>query len=255
MKNAQLLPSEISSMKIETGTIWSRNYLINLGIKAFLQSGYRNIAWLDQGVRPEDPQEWEDKVLAGLQRSHLVQAFDCAKIGEGERIIGAVKCYEEHRESEPHCDQPCHSGLAWAARAELLEKIKLYDALPYEADPRLLYFAGGKIGPLWLKKMESLVQYQFQPCRACAGSFPAKDLRWDILTWAQKWASAAGSPSYVSAHMSARRMPADLSRKRMDILLVHNFSPVRPPTFDSGYQWDASQYHPELFSALRESVR
>ena len=224
------LPSTIPSLQVVTGPIWSRNHLLNCGIRTLLAEGLSQIAWLDEGVRLDSPLKWAQQVKKGLATHHLVQAFDVATVSAGNtspvQQISGVKYRHEHGNLPKRQSETYHGGYAWAARGELLEKIVLYDALPYDTDPRILLTASYPMAAPWFKDLEKLTHYQFSPCKSCFNSYPACDLRWDCLTWAQRWSLAvSGKLGYVSESITVNRNSKDNARQLMDIMMIHNYRP------------------------------
>ncbi len=247
------LPTTIPSLQVTTGPIWSRNHLLNCGIRTLLAEGLTQIAWLDEGVRLDSPLSWAQQVKEALTSHHLVQAFDVATVSAGNispvQQTSAVKYRHEHGNLPENHSEDYHGGYAWAARAELLEKILLYDALPFDADPRMLFTASYPIDAPWFEDMGKLTHYQFSPCKICFKSYPACDLRWDCLTWAQRWSQAvSGKLGYVSENITVSRHSKDNARQLMDVLMSHNY---RPKTDVSSAQPNDWHFEPEDKSFLR----
>jgi hypothetical protein len=187
-----------------------------------------------------------------------VQAFDVATVSAGNTSLvqqfSAVKYRHEHGKLPKKQSEDYHGGYVWAARAELLEEMTLYEALPFDADPRILFTASYPIDDPWFKDLEKLTQYQFSPCRNCLRSHPACDLRWDCLTWAQRWSQAvSGKLGHVSESITVSRHSKDHARQLMDVLISHNYRPKIDVSSAQPNDWCFVPEDKNFLKAVREA--
>jgi len=106
--------------------LWHKERLLNLGIAQLLGEGFTKIAWLDADIVFHDP-AWPQKLSAFLDRCVLCQAFTDAARQEkrdGRALILPGSMHYLHRHG---AFGEGLTGLAWAARAELLKALPLYD--------------------------------------------------------------------------------------------------------------------------------
>jgi tetratricopeptide (TPR) repeat protein len=119
--------------------MWHKERLLNLGIEVLLERGREAIAWLDADVVFEEP-DWTERIVRTLERHRVCQAFDRVyrrrhRCDPGRYEPGSVFNLCNQR------DQPGASGFAWAARAELLSEVRLYDAAVFGGGDRLIQLA------------------------------------------------------------------------------------------------------------------
>lgn len=117
--------------------LWQKERLLNLAI-ARLPRSCTKVAWLDADVLFEHP-NWACDASRLLDRHPVVQLFDrairlplghAAYIGEGDAWPGfaAVAAKDPQAMTFGDFAQHGHTGFAWAARRDLLNKHGLYDA-------------------------------------------------------------------------------------------------------------------------------
>jgi hypothetical protein len=117
--------------------MWQKERLLNLAL-ARLPARCTKVAWVDGDVLFENP-DWAVLTAALLERSPVVQPFkwvvrlprgftlDCG-LGARWRSFGAVWAARPERLRQGRFDAHGHTGFAWAARRDLLERHGLYDA-------------------------------------------------------------------------------------------------------------------------------
>lgn len=125
----ELPPGEDVVQVRARGVMWQKERLLAIGIARLLQEGHRAIAWLDADLEVLDDR-WVRKVRAALEEAPLCQAFSrliyedrgprrsCTSLAHGVELSGAPG-------ARIGLSLPGH---AWAATADLLGKIELYDA-------------------------------------------------------------------------------------------------------------------------------
>jgi hypothetical protein len=117
--------------------MWQKERLLNVALSR-LPTGCRKVAWVDCDVLFENG-TWAAEAADALDEVPVVQLFDrvvrlppgeSADAGSGHAYAGFVSRYLRDP-SAPRLtdfDAHGHTGFAWAARRELLERHGLYDA-------------------------------------------------------------------------------------------------------------------------------
>lgn len=108
--------------------LWQRERLLNLGFAELMRQGYTKLAWLDADILFLDP-SWPVQLSAALDRWPVCQAFSyvlrhSAVGAPRERHPGLLQHYLE---TGHFVFPPPLSGFAWAFRADLMSRIRLYD--------------------------------------------------------------------------------------------------------------------------------
>jgi hypothetical protein len=132
-------------LRLRTSTVlWHKERLLNLGV-ASLPGDCRYVAWLDADVLFERD-EWVADTRQRLDDHVVVQPFETAcwltagqtvaspdmpvGIGDGHQLSGfaaALHHAPERRWALAAFERSGHTGFAWAARRELLDRHGLYD--------------------------------------------------------------------------------------------------------------------------------
>jgi hypothetical protein len=132
------LPESPHVLRVRAADVmWQKERLLNLAV-ARLPASCAKIAWVDCDVLFDNP-EWAVETSRLLERSPVVQPFDSAirlprgavtHDGGGEtwRGFGAVHAVDPHAVRTGDYDTHGETGLAWAARREVLARCGLYDA-------------------------------------------------------------------------------------------------------------------------------
>jgi GT2 family glycosyltransferase len=117
--------------------LWQKERLLNLAIAA-LPTNATKIAWLDCDILFANP-NWAQETAALLDEFPVVQPFtlairlpanSLAYTGKSERISTSFTyAYAAHQKSDVSIDfnRFGHTGYAWAARREILDRHGLYD--------------------------------------------------------------------------------------------------------------------------------
>lgn len=136
-KRQFLLPESDHILRVRCPSVmWQKERLLNVGIE-HLPPSCRKVAWLDADIFFENPR-WAVETSALLDKVPVVQPFDTALWlpkgttrfrGRGIAWSGFAKVAQVHPGLflSGDFDRHGHSGYAWAARRELLEKHGLYD--------------------------------------------------------------------------------------------------------------------------------
>jgi hypothetical protein len=131
------LPSSLPVLRVRCrDVLWQKERLLNAAL-AELPRACRKVAWLDCDVLFENP-EWAAQASRLLDDVPLIQPFEWAiRLPRGaKRFLGTGTVYRGFcatLEREPAAflggdfARHGHTGFAWAARRELLERHGLYD--------------------------------------------------------------------------------------------------------------------------------
>lgn len=138
------LPASKYSLQLRGGAnLWQKERLLNVAL-ATLPSTCSKVAWLDCDLIFENS-DWAELTLEALDQYAVVQPFDVAvwlprgaaplrkgiSVPSGSQVMrsfGAVFAEDpEVAQTKPYASHG-HTGFAWAARRELIEKAGLYDA-------------------------------------------------------------------------------------------------------------------------------
>jgi DNA-directed RNA polymerase subunit RPC12/RpoP len=224
--------------------LWHKERLLNIGIRKLLSKGYRKIAWLDGDIEFEDPQ-WPMELASRLEQSNLCQVFEDIGIQEhqsGPPMVApsAVKYF---RESGRLYQQPARKGLpmlggilkggqsgfGWAARAEVLEKVMLFEGAVVGGGDKLMYIAS-LADKFSSNSFQELSQSKIA-CSACGHRNRSDAYRAQLLDWAQRWSEAVdGEVDYARLYITDMFHGKRDDRgylTRHDILYRNAFDPAR----------------------------
>jgi len=144
------LQPEPSVMQLRGGDVmWQKERLLQIGAERLVAEGWRKILFLDADVL-FDSDDWPARVSTALERHPLVQCFSEATLSFDDLAIrkaGGVLAFDE-----TGVCKGTSKGLAWAMRAEVVERAGLYTHCVVGAgDSALFYAAIGKFetGGVW----------------------------------------------------------------------------------------------------------
>jgi hypothetical protein len=103
--------------------LWQKERLLQIGINRLLEQGFEKIAWVDADIIFSDP-HWSTPVSQALDRWTIVQCFSLLTHrfdDEIKRNNSTIYQYLQHSSLDVSA-----GGIAWAARAEVLKKVGLY---------------------------------------------------------------------------------------------------------------------------------
>lgn len=239
--------------------MWQKERLLNLGIRQLLDRGYRKIVWLDADIVFEDSAHWPWHVAAELERSALCQVFGSVLVEQegGRTLLPGVAAVRYRQETGSWLDQgrrgpspsrpfgyPLgYSGFGWAARAEVLEQVELYDRAIVGGADKLIYAPSLDLGEGWQTKVAKLLSSAVRPCAACGHVNSAPGYLADYLEWAERWNRAIGGrvgwvDRTVRSLYHGDRRDRQYTLRR-DILLRHEFDPATDLALgpDGGWRW------------------
>jgi tetratricopeptide (TPR) repeat protein len=227
--------------------MFQRERLFNLGIARLLDRGFQKLLWVDADVVFEGD-DWPQRISRKLDDALLCQAFDRAYLHQLEGDAGSYVPGELSLAASERARSPTGwlglSGLAWAARAELLTEVPLYDAeIGGNGDLLLLAAAWPEPRPPRAQAIWELATH-----RMPAG------LRSHYERWARAWsARVARRVGFADGFVQtlfhgprrARRYGA-----RADVLRAHDFSPLADLAVDAGGAWRWASHKPGLHRAV-----
>lgn len=223
--------------------LWHKERLLNIGISQLLGEGYRKIAWLDGDIVFQDS-DWPLEVANRLEQANLCQVFETIGIqthDSGPPIVApsAVKYF---RETGQLYQQPARRGVAmlggilkggqsgfgWAARAEVLEQVPLFEGAVVGGGDKLIYVAS-LAEDFSGSQFQDLSQSKFA-CSACGHRNRSEPYRAQMLAWAQRWSAAVdGKVDYARLHLTDMYHGKRDDRgymTRHDILYRNEFDPA-----------------------------
>jgi hypothetical protein len=253
--------------------LWHKERLLNIAIQKMLDSGYLGVAWLDCDVSFEDD-DWPRRIAETLCNYKLCQVFSEVSISDGEsrprlsnissvRYLGYRK---EFLEQEPLFGGRVpagHCGYGWAARAEVLRRVLLYDRAVVGGGDRLILGASYYQEP-FLDEVESMVKYG-KRCTTCGWQWESPAYTKHFLDWAAKWQSEVeGSVGYAllkieDSYHGPLKYRFCIRRRR--IITRNGFDPVLDVAEDANgvLTWasDKPQLHDDImmyFNSRRENT-
>jgi hypothetical protein len=226
--------------------MWQKERLLNLGIRRLLAEGFQKIVWLDADVVFEDPGHWPWHVAAELERSAACQTFGQVLVEQdgGRTLLPGVAAVRYHRETGsalfqdrrgPSLSRPFgyplgYSGFGWAARAEVLQQVELYDRAIVGGGDKLIYAAGLDLGDGWRDRVTKLIDSAMGPCPDCGHVNRSPAYVADYLAWAERWHRAVGGRIGWIDHTVRSLYHGDRRHRqymlRRDILLRHELDPA-----------------------------
>lgn len=246
--------------------MWQKERLLNIGIEKMLGRGYRKIVWLDADVVFEDAARWPWIVAAKLEESAVCQVFKGVIIEREpglDPVLGVSSMfYIEDAGSWMEQDRrgPSlkrlfgrlngFSGFGWAARADVLEKVKLYDRAILGGGDKLIYYASIPVPQNWQARIAKQLVTNFAPCSACGNVNEAPEYHADYFAWAAEWSRVVkGQAGYAGLNIRSLyhgELQNRQYRLRRDILLRHKYDPRSDLHFNSAGCWEWASSKPRL---------
>lgn len=223
--------------------LWHKERLLNIGIRKLLSDGVRKIVWLDGDIVFSDSW-WPAEIAHRLEYANLCQIFDTISIhahGSGPPMIApsSIKYFQETGQLFLQPTQRIRnqlrgmlgggqSGFGWAARAEVLEKVLLFENAVVGGGDKLILTAS-LAEDLSDERVTSLTQSKYT-CKACGHRNKSDAYAASFLDWAQRWSTAVdGSVDYARLHIRDMYHGQRSDRgymARHDILYKNEFNPA-----------------------------
>ncbi len=249
-KRPFLLPASDHILHVRcTSVMWQKERLLNYAIE-HLPSSCRKVAWVDADVFFENP-DWAVETSALLDRYPVVQPFDLAlwlpKGATDYRGYGlAWSSYAAVTRRHPGIflsgdfDRHGHSGYAWAAHRELLDKNGLFDLSIIGSGDHLM--AHAMCGDLWSPCVTNSV--------GIAGPFRDAFERWAKPVYGHVRSDMDAVPGAIFHYWHGDRHKRQYYRRMLG-LLAHEYDPTRDVrrSPSGGLEWT------EHGSALKEWMR
>jgi hypothetical protein len=239
--------------------MWQKERLLNLAI-AKLPPYITKIAWLDGDILFENP-EWAVETSRALDMCHILQPFDHAlRLRPGQHAYnGSGERYRSF--AAVHAAFPSlarvapfalhgHTGLAWAARRDIMQALGLYDAaIAGGADHLMAHAVCGDFGSRCLRET-------FSNCRSYLEHF---------RQWAESaWLAIRGHVGFVpgaALHLWHGETKFRGHYQRKEALSHFAFDPVRDLRLEDNGLWCWSDRTPglrtwglEYFARRREDM-
>lgn len=232
--------------------MWHKERLLNIGIKHLLNKGYKKIAWLDGDILFDNP-DWPWFISAKLETSRLCQVFSTINIQVSKDSLpicasSSVKYYKSHNKifSQPSTlyeklagrNLSGQSGFGWAATAEVLQKVQLYENAIVGGGDKLLFLASlmNEDKKDRLKRLKSLTSSHLA-CPKCKHRNQSESYTADFINWAYQWSEVIEkNVDYVSLQISDLYHGQRANRKYLDrknILFKHQYNPDTDIKIDS----------------------
>ena len=222
--------------------LWHKERLLNLGIRQLLSEGVRKVAWLDGDITFNNT-AWASEICRRLDSANLCQVFDAAYIQShktGAPVVApsAVKYFQDF--NQLFSQDPMRfknilrgmlkggqSGFGWAARAEVLEQVQLFEHAVVGGGDKLI-LAASLADDVFDKRLVELTHSRYR-CDACGHSNRSEAFSANLLDWARQWSAAVDqSVDYARGQIRdmyhGQRSDRGYS-KRHDILCSHQFDP------------------------------
>ena len=246
--------------------MWQKERLLNIGIGRMLERGYRKIVWLDADVVFEEPRHWPWFVAAELEDVPLCQVFRTVQIERkpGRKPVPGLSAVRFYREVGAWFDQnprdPSlrrllgmlngYSGFGWAATADLLQHVPLYDRAIVGGGDKLIFAAACPRKAKWLNEVIRTMGTNLAPCETCGHVNEAPAYLNDYLAWAEQWDRAVQG-RMTCADLTVRSLyhgehQNRFYRLRREILLRYAYDPAADLIKNEQGCWKWNSYKPGM---------
>lgn len=229
--------------------LWHKERLLNLGIRRLLDHGVPKIAWLDADIQFFDP-NWPLRVSAVLEKENLCQVFGQVlvhrnEVSEPKVGTGAIKYLQERGRLDPQkkiharlfrrrAYPSGYSGYGWAARAEVLRRVPLYEGCVVGGADKLMYFASFPEHKRFRTAADRWFRSANPECPSCGHASVAERWRDHFLEWAERWGKAVdGRVGYADNVIGDFNHGNRATRRyvgRKELLLRQGFDPTEDLT-------------------------
>ncbi len=240
--DGQLLQVRAPDLLVQRERLW------NLGIRRLLAQGVEAVAWLEPGFHCTDVAAWLAQAAEVLRQAPVCQLFDQVEFPDGHRLPGAVAAYQAHDQrllagTRAGLVPAGLPGLAWAARAEILREVQLFDRAVDGSGPALQYHGSYAYSPAWLREAWALTDAVLPRCARCIRRPAAPEYTWDYICWAQRWARAVERRvGFVSQRLRLDNATSSVPASTNACLQRQHFAPRRDLelTADGTWRWSAA---------------
>jgi hypothetical protein len=231
----------------ENNIMWQKERLLNIGIKNLINEGYKKIVWLDADIVFEND-DWVKDLSNELDKFSICQVFGEVyreKLkGDGKSSLSAVKYYQDSGEIIANADSVV--GFGWAARADVLRQINLYDAAIIGNGDALIYYACFSNNPGWEKSIKKYTIIQLMPPHFYR----------HYSEWAKRFGSIIrGNVGFIS-HKIRASYHGELKKrghgKRDQILLKSDYDPYNDIQLDNVGCWEWASKKFELHNEIKD---
>jgi hypothetical protein len=239
------LPTSLDVIQIRsTSVMWQKERLLNLAIQS-LPHEVKKVAWLDCDILFSNPR-WAIETSELLDKFPVVQPFmRVFRLPKGQefyngeaeswRSFGYVFNLSPDLFKKGNFHQHGHTGLAWAARREILEKYHLYDALiSGSADHMMAHAMCGDFSSSCVKRImgdnSRLLSHFLQWGKAVYGEVNGK-IGYTQGTVLHLWHGETENRKYITRH---------------DELMKCDFDPQQDIQIGGSGTWEWNTNKPEL---------
>ena len=222
--------------------LWHKERLLNLGIRQLLSEGVRKIAWLDGDITFNNT-AWASEICRRLDSANLCQVFDAVYIQSHEtgRPMVAPSAVEYYQDFDQLFSQSPmrfknilrgilkggQSGFGWAAKAEVLEQVQLFEHAVVGGGDKLI-LAASLADDVCDERLVELTHSRYR-CKACGYRNRSEAFSASLMDWARQWSAAVDqSVDYARVQIKdmyhGQRSDRGYS-DRHDILHSHQFDP------------------------------
>lgn len=228
--------------------LWHKERLLNIGIERLVEQGFEKIAWLDADIvfRNDD---WPMKVSRTLDTHPACQVFRTVfrQRERGNTFQAIPSSAWDAAVRHSFRNSLVCPGFGWAATAETLRQVLLYDRSILGSGDTLMYLAS-YCWPLqrdWERSVKDIGSIR-----------QLSNAMWrDYLSWASRWgAIVRGCLGFADCEIVALYHGTIANRRygtRDDILMNHEFDPNHDLAYDRNQclRWNSDK------PLLHEEVR
>jgi len=238
-------------LQLRTGKeniMWQKERLLNIGIQKLIEEGYNKIAWLDADIVFEND-GWVEDLSNALDKYPVVHGFELIKRIDGSGMVkdyylSSVKKYYEAGKLNV---VKSLSGGVWAAQAEVLGRVPLYDYGILGGGDSYLFF-----GCFYHNREDWIDQIKREPLFKLS-SKPFVD---HYFRWAWIWGSLIkGRIAYLNHSIKLHHHGSFVNRQyaeRHDILKKHNFNPEIDIKLGKNQVWEWASDKPGLHKEVKD---
>jgi hypothetical protein len=230
--------------------MWQKERLLNIGLAELIRRGYSKLVWLDADVVFHEPAEWAGRVSNALDHFPLAQVFSSvAKRDQSGRLLCCLPAAVLHyQRTGIVASKPGTPGFAWAARAEVVRDVPLYDAAIIGGGDSLIYLASffGNDGDDWWQRVAALPQIR------CRGQLELTH----YLAWVARWGAwIRGNVTCVEQGITTLYHGNAQNRQyisRFGILKGNGYDPAADIAAAPAQAWRWATQKPRLHNQVRQ---